>query len=604
MAAVITDLRAPGATRASTSTPTPTPAPRDDLPKLSATDEMALVQHVRELFLRARDMRRPMVEQWKRNYKTLYKHQWSASRVDWLPRPEVPEVFPILDAIVSWMTDQEPTFDVAPSVSPMSPWYAEMDQLALDLKTTVRATWQVDKFSPEIEKIVWDAFTYNIGYLKTTWDGSAFRGFGNAVMRRVDPFAMYPDPDATSMESMNFLIEARTISRQEMERRFPGSIARTADGAWAESIDAQPTAIDQYGNGQTARANPAAISPVTSPNYGLPGQSDRVGVSDDPGVTLFEAWLRTPFHHDDGRVYDSWRCVVIAGNRVLMDEMAENLASHGQHPYDRYVCIETGEWYGVALVELLAPMQNSINRNLAAIEHNIWLHGNPILKEDIRAGLSRTQVTNKPGQRLTVNAGGQVDWLSPPQIHPQMSTDLIRFYISEMERVSGLSAVVRGASPTGRNAAGVIDAVQEAAFVRIRKSLRNLSFTIASSGEKLASMIVEFYDAPRIVALVGPSGEKSSLTLRSQHFYLPSEEGRVPMRFQLLIDAGEATSQSRGSRIAEADALYAMGAIDEEALLEIHSFPGWQKVVQRVREMKAQQGSLGAPPTQRAAARR
>jgi len=350
-------------------------------------------------------------------------------------------------------------------------------------------------------------------------------------------------------------------------------------------------------------SNPRALAPATIPNYGPPGGTGNTpDVTDDPGVTVFEAWLRTPVTHGD-RTYDGWRCVVVAGNKVLLDKMGSELWSHGQHPYDRYVATETGEFYGPSLTETLIPMQRSINYLLGAIEHNIWLMGNPVLKEDVRAGLSRTLVTNKPGARLPVNSGGSVDWMTPPAIAPGMAMDLIRFFTGEIERISGLSAVVRGASPSGRNAQGVIDSVQEAAFVRLRKNTRNLSRCIGSGGEKMASMIVEFYDAPRMVSFMGPSGEKTSLHLRSQHFYLPSEQGRTPMRYQLLIDAGEATSQSRGQRIGEADALFALGAIDIEALLETHSFPNWQNVAKRVMEQQKQAGTFGQPPTQRAAAR-
>lgn len=590
--------------------PEASPPPRTDLPTMSREDEQQLVNHVRQLFFRARDKRRHIIASWTANYKALHMRQWSPHRAAHLPKVEVPEIFPIIDAIVSWVTDRQPTFDAAPAVSPLNPWFRYMSELADDLTTVVRATWQVDKFDPEIEQTVWDGYTYGVGYLKTVWDRGAFKGYGNAVMRRVDPYAIYPDPDATSPKDANHIIEARTISRQELERRFPGSLERLADGFFTEDVDKAPTRMDANTRTTAPMANPGAIAPATgSPGYGLPGQDSRsVHVTDDPGVTYIEAWLRTPYtptasEDDDQATYDTWRCVVVAGNRVLMDCLATEMWSHGQHPYDRYVPMETGEWYGKSMVEMLMPAQRSINKILAATEHNIDLMGNPVFVEQARAGLSRTQITNKPGERLVLQQG-DAKWMDPPQMHPQIASDLVRFLIQEMERISGLSAVVRGASPTGRNAEGVIDAMQEAAFVRIRKALRNLSHTISSSGDKLASMIVEFYDVPRMVLLAGPSGEKTALTLRTKHFYDPSTEGRVPARFQLLVNAGENANLSLAQEKAEADALFALGAIDEEALLEVHRFPNWYRVVDRVREAKAQAGTMGMPPTQRAAARR
>jgi len=61
---------------------------------------------------------------------------------------------------------------------------------------------------------------------------------------------------------------------------------------------------------------------------------------------------------------------------------------------------------------------------------------------------------------------------------------------------------------------------------------------------------------------------------------------------------------SRDQRESTAKELFALGAIDDEALLSSMKYPEWAQIVQRNRELKAQQGTLGQPPTQRAAARR
>lgn len=582
-----------------------TPPPLPSLPSLTAELESQLVSYIRQLFFRARDHRRPLLSRWESWYRTL--HVISTNRGS-TSATEVPESFPIIDAIVAWITDQSPSFHCAPAVPPLNPWFSHLSQLATDLSTVIRSTWEVDKFDPEIEQCVWDGLTYGIGYLKTVWDNGAYQGYGNAVLRRVDPFTIYPDPDAKSPKDANHIIECRTISRQECERRFPGSITRLADNFWAEQTASQPTQTDTRTYSTTPTANPAALPGGTSSWTGPMQSTD---VVTDPGVTIIEAWLRTPCEVDVEvagetvtRTYDTWRCVVVAGNRVLMDSMADELWSHGNHPYDRYVPMETGEWYGKSMVDLLAPMQWRINRIVGSVANNIDLMGNPVFVDDTRSGLSRTRITNRPGERLTVNPNARAEYMQPPQPTSTTASDLVAWYVQEMERVSGLSAVVRGASPTGRNAQGVIDSVQEAAFVRIRRSIRNLSHTIGSSGDKLASLIVEFYDTERLVTLLSNGGQVEALTLQAHHFYIPdADNNRVPMKFALLVDAGESMAQSRGQRIAEADALYALGVIDGEATLEIHDFPNWQVVAERVKQQQLQAGTMGQPPTQRAAAR-
>lgn len=564
-------------------------------------DPRVLAAYVRELFVEARNHRRPLISRWIRNYQILHNRTWG-TRASWMPSPELPEIWPIMAARTGWMLDQRPIFNAVPQASPFSPHAAWQSQLALDMETALHAAWHTNGFNPQIALALWDAGLYGTGILKIVWDPNLHNGLGDISLRRVDPFTFYPDPNATSLEDANYFIEARTMSIQEVDRRFPGSFEKLAEQAWTEDSDRAPNRID----------GPQPKPPISNPisiDGSLPkfaADTDRLsGTFHHRGVTVFECWLRTHstvdeeiVHRDPEtgkeerttvtRTVDTWRCIVVAGNCVLMDEPALNLWSHGQHPYARVVDVETGEFWGQSLVELLAPAQLSINRLLAAAEHNIWLMGNPVFVEDTRAGISRQTVTNRPGQRVTLSSSAaKAEWLQPPQMHPQMAGDLIRFYKGEMENISGLSAITRGFTPNGRNSQGVMDSVQEAAFVRIRLALQNLEEALNQLGAKAASLLCEFYDEPRLVATLGPGGRKTALTIRSQHFYLPTRSGKAPMKFTVRIEAGSTLPTSRSARAQEADVLFGMGALDVEAVLEAHQWPNRHLIVERINQMQA-----------------
>lgn len=590
-----------------------------DTAGVSAKNQAQLVWKIHTLFQRARDARRPVTEQWNRNYYTLYGRPPGIGNTK--SNEDVPEAYPIIESLVAWKTDQQPSFDIIPYALPGSLDYSFYDSLAQDLRVCMQAAWANQNYGDELEAATFDAETYHFAVLKATWDANLYDGLGDVVVRRIDPFSFYIDPAARHPRDANYFIEVRTMSLQDMERNWPGSVEKLNGEHVRSDTDEAPSRL-KAGSGTLPLANPGAIVNGAGERsrgvYGLPGQSrDRI-VDDTTGVTIMECWYRTsvtapalipgpdaqPLASDDERTYDVWRTVVICGNTVIMDVAADEMWSHGRHPYIIHRPKQTGELYAPSLVEFLAPSQRKINDMLRSIGKNIDLMGDPVLIDESNSGIRRTVVHNQPGQRLTVKNAEGVKWLQPPQVHPQASGDMISFHVGEMERISGLSAIVRGATPTGRNAQGVIDSVQEAAFVRIRLSLRNLERSLHELGNIVASLIAEFYDEPRIIAVVGESGERTSKGIRGLHFYTPSKEGRVPMRFQLQIRAGSALSTSRGARIAEADALYAMGAIDEEAVLEAHDYPNRKTVVKRVQEMKAAAGMLGAPPTQRAAARR
>ncbi len=570
---------------------------------------MSIAGYVLELFYRARDARRAIIPQWKKNYKVLNMRSYGASMDSWFTPPSISEVWPVIASSVAWMTDQRPTIEVVPSAEPFSPyadWYAK---LAQDMNVCISAAFTEQSLDNEIGMALWDVNTYGIGYFKTTWEPWLADGLGDTAFRRVDPFTIYVDPFARNSRDITYIIEAKVMTVNDLDRAYPGAAKQLGyNGGNLEDADEAPHRLDaNVGNG-APRVQLAPLSPATASRYASTGTRPDAFNLANP-VTVLEAWVRT--HESEKvdehthKVYDRWRCIVVCGTHVLMDEPAANVNAYGTHPYERLVLFDTGEWYGPCMVEFLTSPQESINRMLTAIEQNITLMGNPVLVESPFAKSRNKRMTNRPGARLEAN-NGEVAWLNPPQVHPQMSTQLIQFYESRIETISGLSAMVRGFSPSGRNSAGVLDTVQDAAFVRVRASLRQLERALKGVGSKMAANVAEFYTEPRLQSLIGPDGQRTFLALRARHFYVvdPDEQGeRVPMRFNLIADAGSQLPTSKQARSADAERLYALGAIDVYELLKAKGWPNWAITAKRIMEQQAAAGQIGQGPGQRQATR-
>ncbi len=581
------------------------------VPESSEIKEARLAQTVRELFYRARDARRPLVAQWKKNYRVLNNKTWSPRAEPWMPAPEISNIWPIVASMVAWMTDQRPITETTPVIPPFSPEADFYDKLAEHMNACLRATFVGNDLDGEIEKALWDVSTYQIGYLKTTWEPWLADGYGDAAFRRVDPFTIYPDPFARSARELNYIVEAKIMTLTDLDRAWPGSVDRVMPGT-TEDIDEAPHRMDSLRAASSPRVNLGPIGASTYSRFAPSERASQVHVSEDPVVVVLEAWIRTHetiTHKEDpdvqegtARVVDRWKCVVTCGNTVLMDKFADEIYAFSTHPYDRLVLFETGEFYGPCLVEFLTSPQESINRMLANIEQNLMLVGNPIMYESARA--NRVTKTNRPGQTVK-GSRDQVGWLDPPTLHPDQ-INLIQYYESKIETISGLSAIVRGFSPTGRNSTEVMSSIQDSAFVRVRATLRNLERCLRGVTQKQAALIAEFYTEPRMIATVGQEGTRTRLALRSRHFYtLATAEGDdgTPMRFQIMADAGSEHPTSRGARQAQAERLFAMGAIDEIEVLKAQKWPNWREVATRVLDMKAQAGALGQPPGKRQATR-
>lgn len=560
-------------------------------------NDMAVAALVNELFSRAKDARRGQMQQWKKNYRALHNRAYREGKSGWDEDPAVNEIWPVIASSVAWMTDQRPTTEVTPVMPPFSAYADFYQSLANDMNTALSSASSVYKLKAEIAKVLWDVHTYGIGYYKNCWEGHLADGLGDATYRRVDPFSVYPDPHAKNEEEANYWFEGRTMTVAEVERAWPGAIKKLNYQYVDTRMESAPHKLDQTVDDHQPRVAMGALTPGNSTLYGNTGGANNT--TDMPTVSVIEAYIRGSVFDrvTDGvvRVADDWRCIVVAGNTVLMDESCDDVNAFGTQPYTRQVLMDTGEWYGPCLVEMLIPLQRIINWLLGALNRNIYLMGNPVLLEDPRSVSRNRKHTIRPGQRIEATTQ-QVGWLNPPQIHPQIVMPLISYYKGEIETITGLSAMVRGFAPTGRNASSVLDSVQDAAFVRVRASLREMENSLNTVTHRQAATIAEFYTEPRLMSLIGPDGRKLHQSLRARHFYAIDEDKpteRIPLRFTLVADTGSELLTSKMARANQSVELYKIGAIDEIEVLKAQQWPNWSVVSQRVMERNNQLAMMG-----------
>lgn len=591
--------------------------------------DLQTVNDLRTLYLVARDEKRNRYDNWMRNYRLVH-NRIGGTVQNWMPAPRDSEIYPGLSSLVAWMTDQEIDIDLIPAADPNSQLFDYVSHIADDLSDVLFTIWMTESYDAQIKLALWDATMYGTGIIKNLWDNSLAGGYGNAVMRRTDPWAFYVDPNATSLQDAEYMIEVRKVSRDELERRFPDTYDKAvkATGTSIEGYDERPKI---YGSmDRRVMTNPGQI-----PSSGQwPGSSSRVGTFGgrprdrrlylpDPGYVLYEYWLKVNDEYEeewpdfpdddeteepeysDNRVKPEWRFVAVCNGRVLLDVPVSEMWSHGQPPYEDFRFDDIGEFYGIALVDHLAHPQIYVNRLLTALQHNAELTGNPIFIEPANSGLNRVNIINRPGQRLTVSGPGAMqnrpDWLTPPPM-PQQVMDLVQFWISRIENTMSLSALQKGITPTQRNAEGALNMVQEAAFVRVRSALSNLQDCLQRSAVKLADLIVDNYTQPRIMAIIGEDGNMMARALAGQHFYVPSRNGATPLKYVIRVEAGSGGPTSRAARMAEADKLYGLGAVDDQYVLQKHRVRNVKAVLQRLYE-KRQKGLIGTPGKTRSQSR-
>ena len=572
-------------------------------------NEHDLIGHLRDLYIAAKNLKQQNHAEWRRNYRVTKNR--AAPNVPSAPGVRANEVFPTVDSRIAWMTDQEVLFTLTAAADPFSMYSMVMDTLADQLETVLNSCLRTEGWYADIIRTLWDAAMYGAGFLKCVWDQGLADGLGNVALKSTSPWCLYPDPFATNLEDCQYIIEVHTMTPSEIERRFPDTSAQLiAEISMTGDTDQDHIAPTASGN----RVGKGTLIPVDAgqgpTTWGQPGQA-RYHTNRRQGVNVYECWIRENYTEDvspgdptmptESVVIDQWRVVVFAGNRVLLDELAENLFHMNRHPYVRYVDVETGELWGDPLLRDLAPCQQAMNTLLAMGQNNIVFTGNPMMVGTKGSGADRSTIMNRPGMIFDVNPNtgqGSNDprWLNPPNLPPALM-EFVSFWRDEMERIAGLSATQRGEVPSGRATDKQVQAGQEAGFVRIRSALRNLELTLRKAGELLANLVVTNYDTPRFVAIVGDEGETTSIRLAAQHFFGPTvgEDGKVkiaPLRFALTVNAGSSKPTSRAARVQEANMLFNMKVVDDLYVLQAYRVSHAQAVKARTDAMKAQEAQL------------
>jgi hypothetical protein len=579
-------------------------------PPQATSPDFRLTSRLYDLYQVAKKGREMRVSKWRKNY-LLAMNRWGRSPDD----PRDSEVYPILRQRVGWMTDQDLDFSITPAAEKNSPWYNICQHLGDQMEQLLNTQYKVNHWYRQIALALWDAPIYGAGLLKAGWDSGMDEGKGNVCINRVDPWNFYPDPNATSFDDAQYFFEIHRWSYDEIVRRFPGAPKERIEEAmlrgdrWEQENRPQKQDFPRLirdGIPLNLGQGPVSVGP--------PGQGVSTKKVTDKGVWVYECWFREnveewrettdPVHKgDEPVVYDQWRVVVFTSDIVLLDETAKDLWELDRHPYVRYVDDEIGEFWSTALVDHLAPLQLAINQLLSMAQNNAALTGNPIFMNYAGDGTERTPIINKPGQRLQLSknaAQGNMrpDWLTPPAL-PGIIMELIQFEIDRMENIAGLSGVSKGQHPMGRQAQQTTQAVQESGFISIRSSLRNLETSLSELGQLLSHLIIQNYDVPRVVSIIGKSGEETAIRLAAQHFYVPTVEGAEPLKFSLLVNAGASNPTSRQARVAEMDALYGMGAIDRPPLLQAHRIQNWQAIEERMEAREAAAAQAAAAAKQR-----
>ena len=552
---------------------------------------------VKELISRAQAAKREYEEKW-REYREFYNgQQWRKDRPKYRVSQVINVCFATIETVHPLLTDDM----VKMSAQPREPGQYEAAE-----KLTNAFDFHHEKLNlgRKVSIILKDALMYGSGVCKVFWDSDALpmiqvpdeyggmtsEPMGEIGVTRINPFYIYPDPTATTVEDCAFLIEGKPVSLDLVKLNYP----EKADDLKAEDLPIE-SRTGQYGK-PTGETTDTTRDEGSKYPYGA-------SPKDDDRVMVYEVWMRNVgmLLDKDATVeeiaqadqeFPNGRLITICGDIVLSDRQWP--FEDGLYPYVKFDdYMQTDKFWGMGEIEQIMPQQKEINKRASQIIENAQLTANPPLVVDKNSGVDTDLLTSRPGIIIEKNPGAEVGYLEPPRLPEYVFTAQKESKL-DLDMVSGVHDVSRGALSQSITSGVAIAELQEAAHTRIREKVRNRNESIVDVAQLMISRMQQYYEMPRQMRILGgkpedTQGQAEGMPPPEPFVFQTLERQELGGMFDVRIETGTELPQSQAGKFQEVIALFELGIADEEAVLDVINFPNRAKLMERKRAKEAEQ---------------
>lgn len=299
-------------------------------------------------------------------------------------------------------------------------------------------------------------------------DGVTIKRIGEGDLELIvrAPFDIYPDPLATGMDDLRWLID--------------------------ESVRDPDYVMERYGKEVKPDA-PSQSGVVESRTLASAGSSSGGELL---GVRVYEMWEKPCQKFPQGRH------VVWCDGGVLADE--DN--PYECIPYFMFRGIEVpGRFWPDSVGTHLRSPQERINKLASQIADNASKFGNPSLLIDALADVKYYGV---PGEQIMFNGTTNTaapTFLQPPQMPPYVF-QIMDSFTQALRDISGQYEVSNGTVPAGVTAASAISLLQQQDATRLGPDIEAMEDTIGKIGQFVLEQMAKRYSTERIVVIAGQDG--------------------------------------------------------------------------------------------------
>ena len=507
------------------------------------TDELTLVQTVKERFETARQARRAHHRRWSENAAFYRGEHW----VRW--NPEMGSLLEADDAAsweqriqdnqipqlaLQWVAHQVNNRHVTTG-SPNDP-NDPTDAAAAELATKVlRHLDQICRRGTKRRRLNFYRAIYGLGILHEWWDTEALTRVATV------------DPATNSVRSHRVRagdVQWDVLSPWEV---FPEPVTRATDIQWCIScrIQSREWIRSRFRDrGDLVATQPAeAIEVDQAPQWASPdddGFGDGIdGIIDSAAVM----W----YYEAPCPLYPEGRWAVVAGDILLYYE------KQLPHPSRTLPFIfvqglpDEDSLFGKAVVDDLIGQQRLLNRIESDVATNSLLTSHPKLLAPREGNLDEDAGSGMPGEVIEWDAAGGVpppSWMTPPTI-PGYTAQLPDQIRDRMGVIAGVNEILaRGSAPGGVTAARAIELLAMQDQTRLGLTAEAEADALLALDKRLLELVAERYDVPRLIQVLG-----STTAAEAAVAFMGSDlAGNLDVRLDSTPGANE-TVQARRERL-------------------------------------------------------
>ena len=526
----------------------------DNSKKYTPTEkERKLVEWVYSKFKQAYVAKAPLMDKWK-EYMSAYKGTYFQNKnlPDYKSNEISNHVFSTIETIRPIMTDNNPKFLAVPSTP------AGME-FSADVQTALDYEWDREKMPLKLPAQLIPMLVYGNAVWFVQWDGKDGE-YGNISIKPVDPFNIFPDPLAESIDNSEFLVYATYRNANQIKQQFPEK---------ASAIEGSRITMSE-----------------------LVAERDNNDTQDANQVLILEMWCRDWVTMDESvegkkqLKYPKGRVITCLPELGILLSDKKNPYKDGKFPFVLMKNYDIPfEFWGVGEVEQIMSPQHYVNELTNQIIDNAKNTANMQWIIDKNSGIGQGKLTNRPGLVIRKTPGSEVRRDTPPAM-PSYVRDQIEILKKDIQDISGVFDSLKGEQQGSVTAASAILALQEASQARIRLKIKLMEASLSELAQIVYSRMQQFWKLDRWVRVTDVEGNPSFREIGTQ--VLSND-------YDLKVMAGSTMPVNRNAmldlmiRLAQTNGEDGLPLVDRKAVLEFLPTGDKKAITDRFAEIKAQQ---------------